>query len=565
MNTELDTIVQQLSGATLEQQKKLSFAGRGLKLNSEDDAKEIEREISEFKDLEALCLEGNTIGIDAAKAIARGLKNHPEFKRALWSDIFTGRMKTEIPPALKHLSEAMMLSNVKLVELDLSDNAFGPNGIRGVEDLLRSEVCFTLTTLKLNNNGLGTFGGKILSDCLLECYDKSCASGMPMGLKVFVSGRGRLENDGAKGMSAVFKMMGSLEHVAMPQNGIQYPGITELAAAFAHCKNLKHVNLNDNTFTAKGAKAMADALPHLQNLEVINFGDCLIRTEGAIHLAAALNEGHHNLKELILCGNEIQREGGISIASSISNKEHLEKVELGANHFGEDGVGEIKSLFESVGADAILDTLSDDEGSEIEDEEGDEEEEEESDGEKNDEDEVEIIPPVTANIEEDASITVSSFINEPSAIKLMKLGSKRVGKFVAEVKTYDSVEQGVRLLMKICSVVSLDDKISQKAAEECADGILSELFDSTQKKANERQMNSVNEILVQLGLLKSEDKQKVTANLIGILIVVEHAYRQSYFPSSCRSVLQTFLSKPDSNLSLCGPVHHRLMQTLYQY
>lgn len=50
--------------------------------------------------LTSLCLEGNTLGVNAAKAIALALAKHAHFKQALWKDMFTGRMKTEIPDAL---------------------------------------------------------------------------------------------------------------------------------------------------------------------------------------------------------------------------------------------------------------------------------------------------------------------------------------------------------------------------------------------------------------------------------------------------------------------------------
>lgn len=43
----------------------------------------------------------------------------------------------------------------------------------------------------------------------------------------------------------------------MPQNGINYPGITALATAMQHNAGLRILNLNDNTFTEKGAVAMA--------------------------------------------------------------------------------------------------------------------------------------------------------------------------------------------------------------------------------------------------------------------------------------------------------------------
>lgn len=63
-------------------------------------AKDVVEAINNCPTLEFLNLEGNTLGVGAAKAIAAALQSHPEFKRALWKDMFTGRLKTEIPKAL---------------------------------------------------------------------------------------------------------------------------------------------------------------------------------------------------------------------------------------------------------------------------------------------------------------------------------------------------------------------------------------------------------------------------------------------------------------------------------
>jgi len=38
---------------------------------------------------------------------------------------------------------------------------FGPIGVEGLAALLRSPACHALQILKLNNNGLGTGGGKV--------------------------------------------------------------------------------------------------------------------------------------------------------------------------------------------------------------------------------------------------------------------------------------------------------------------------------------------------------------------------------------------------------------------
>ena len=59
------------------------------------------------------------------------------------------------------LGRGVMQSGAQLVELDLSDNAFGPNGLVGVVELLKSSACFGLKIIRFNNNGLGIGGGKV--------------------------------------------------------------------------------------------------------------------------------------------------------------------------------------------------------------------------------------------------------------------------------------------------------------------------------------------------------------------------------------------------------------------
>lgn len=54
-----------------------------------------------------------------------------------------------------------MLAGARLTTLDLSDNAFGPDGVKGIEKLLKSSACFTLQELRLNNCGMGIGGGKV--------------------------------------------------------------------------------------------------------------------------------------------------------------------------------------------------------------------------------------------------------------------------------------------------------------------------------------------------------------------------------------------------------------------
>lgn len=87
------------------------------------------------------------MGVDAANGIAEALKKHPEFKQALWKDLFTGRLKTEIPQALQSLGNGMTAAGANLSVLDCSDNALGPNGMTGLVDLLKSRTCFSLQVI----------------------------------------------------------------------------------------------------------------------------------------------------------------------------------------------------------------------------------------------------------------------------------------------------------------------------------------------------------------------------------------------------------------------------------
>ena len=350
----------------------LSFDGQGLKLNSEADAKDVVAQIKAKKTMETLTFSGNTIGIEAAKAIGQALETHGEFKYARWKDMFTGRMKTEIPPALKHLGRGIMTAHAKLVEIDLSDNAFGPIGMEGIVDLLKSPSCFTLKVLKLHNTGCGVTGGKKLAETLIETYHASKAAGTPLGLTTFVLGRSRQENEGAKALAKIFKMMGTLQEVVMPQNGIYHEGIQALADAFACNPHLETLNMNDNTLTEKGAKHLAEALPKLQKLKVLNLGDCLLKTKGAQWIAEALKEGHTDLEELHMDSNEIKLSGGQCVVEAVADKPKLTKLALDCNQFGEAGCEEICQLLEAAGKSDVMEEFSEDE----EPDEDDEEEEE---------------------------------------------------------------------------------------------------------------------------------------------------------------------------------------------
>lgn len=317
--------------------------------------------INSCKRLNFLDIEGNTLGCEAAKHIGEALKKHPEFKRALWKDLFTGRMKTEIPLALIDLSKGIMQAQAQLTVLDLSDNALGPNGMTGLVDLIKSSSCFSLQELRLMNCGLGITGAKMLADALTHCFKKSLEAGTPLELRVFAAGRNRLENEGAKALSAIFGEIKTLQEITIPQNGIYHPGMKALAQALKKNVNMQVINFNDNTITSKGAEPLAEAFYAIENLREINLGDCLLKDLGGQILSEVLADSHADLEILNLSGNEIGADVGMIIAQAMTSKDCLRQLVLDCNQFGEEGCAAIQDIMESEGKLDIL-SIEDDEG-----------------------------------------------------------------------------------------------------------------------------------------------------------------------------------------------------------
>lgn len=405
----------------------------------------------------------------------------------------------------------------------------------------------------------------MLAQCLLECYSSSVKAGTPLQLRVFISGRGRLENEGATALAEAFKAMGSLEEVSMPQNGINHQGISALATAFKSCKNIKTINLNDNTFTEVGAEAMADALEHMQNLEHINFGDCLLRSGGAEVIGNALTEGHVKLKELVLSFNEVNKDAAVVVAEAMAEKPELLRLDLDGNQLGEEGVELVRGTMEAINKLDQLGSLSEDEGSE-EEEEGDEDDDYED---VDDDDEGEEVPGLAVQgtaitpRTEAKPVTAAEFLQFPSPTKLQNITGDKGREVVNTLGSNASdVEAVVRTLMKVAVVVTPGDDKSITAACECADALLTRMFNDGGENVG---VTMSNEVLVHLGILKSEDKKFTpVTNLNGPLIVLNHVVQQAYFPKISRDILQAFIAKAHPRLEACQS-RHVLLQTLYKF
>ncbi|RDD46836.1 Ran GTPase-activating protein 1 [Trichoplax sp. H2] len=537
--TDLTDITNLLSKTKVQQLNEVDFSNKGLKLNNGEDASEVVNAIKQCKDLQALRLSGNTIGVEAAVVIADALKDRKELERAYWSDIFTGRLRSEIPLALESLSKAVFTAQASLVEIDLSDNAFGPDGINAVKSLLSGRPGYTIKTLKLNNNGLGPNGGKILAAALRECYKNS---GDKFSLKTFICGRNRLEIAGSEALASAFKIIGTLEDVSMPQNGIKSEGIVPLVCALACNKSLKRLNLNDNIFSQDGSKALAEAMANWPYLQYLNVGDCLLGSDGAIAIANVIEKHNPNLQEVLVDSNDIETDAAIKLATALKNCSSLQKLDINANCFGSKGIEELKHCIEgSVVADSLC-SLSDDEG--LLDEAEDDSDASDAEEEPGDD--------TTGKLIEDSELHVTGKSVTPDA-------SPRSLNTHQDFSDYEEI---VRKFLNISRPLSAADDRSQKEIYRNIDMLLSSICISSTFESEK----FTTTLLIHMGLLKSEDKKFrcVVDDLNGPMIALRYVAKQSYFPKQIIPILKAFINKPNEKLDKCGESKHLLMQTLFQ-
>lgn len=297
-----------------------------------------------------------------------------------FADIFTGRLISEIPQALQALCDAL-IDIETLVEVDLSDNAFGGRVAEPMVPFLTKNRQFSI--FKLLNNGMGPSGGTVVANALLE---NAQATSPNQRISTVVCGRNRLENGSAPFFAKAYTALGSsLREVRMVQNGIRMEGIAALTKGLMACRNLEVLDLQDNTAAYSGSRAIASALKAWPHLKHLNLSDCLLRPKGALSIANALMDGKNvELESLKLQSDEVDARAVGVLADAV--KVHLKKlstVELNGNRVEAEDESMVK-LREALEANGFEDAIDEIDDVEEVDEEEDEEEEEEIESEEED-------------------------------------------------------------------------------------------------------------------------------------------------------------------------------------
>ncbi|KAI0270248.1 hypothetical protein BGY98DRAFT_1083506 [Russula aff. rugulosa BPL654] len=358
-----------------------SIEGLGLKLNTREDIAPYLRQIEpNITQLEEIHLCGNTIGVGAAQALAEVLTKASAIRVADFADIFTGRLISEIPTALSALCDSL-IDKQHLIEVNLSDNAFGGRSVDPIVPFLSKNPSFQI--FRLNNNGLGPEGGTVIADALRDnaAVRKAIPAEKRSNLRTLVCGRNRLEDGSASAWAVAFAAHGTLVEVRMPQNGIRMAGSAALAEGLAKNAGLELLDLQDNTLSQPGDQAFANALPSWPDLHTLNFSDCVLSEEGEIpQVVEALAKGSNpRLRILQLQNDNLENSAVAVLAQSIgTHLKAITRIEFQENDAEEDDPG-IEILRENLLARGGKFLFSDEEEDEDEDEEDDLQDAEEGD------------------------------------------------------------------------------------------------------------------------------------------------------------------------------------------
>ncbi|KAL5596979.1 uncharacterized protein BROUX77_006927 [Berkeleyomyces rouxiae] len=367
--------------------KIFSLEGKGLKLDSAADIEPHIAPLRQMADVEEVRLLGNTLGIEACKALGEVLATKKTLKSANFADIFTGRLLSEIPDALSHLLTSVV-NLPHLNTIDLSDNAFGISTHAPLVVFLAEHV--PLQHLYLNNNGLGPQCGILVANALSELHAKKLAArkaGQTVpDLETVICGRNRLENGSMVAWAKAYTLHNCVRHVKMVQNGIRPSGLTHIFSyGLNRCKQLRVLDLQDNSFALVGVNALVKAIPGWAYMEDLTLNDGFLKAAGSELVAKTLAESaNKNLHTLRLQYNDMNAKGVAVLLEAVKALPALRKLELNGNRFSEDNacIEALNELFEerkeAYDGPAIdedlwgldeLDELDDDEDDEDDDEE----------------------------------------------------------------------------------------------------------------------------------------------------------------------------------------------------
>ena len=276
-------------------------------------------------------------GIDAAKVAKRAFENLKDTLEVVdLADTIAGRPEVEALKAMEIMCEG--LSQCKLKEVDLSDNAFGEKGVRACTKLLQSQT--TLEGISFLNNGISEQAARAISELLAS----------PATLKKYHLDKNMTGDEGTVHVAAVLEKATGIEDFKMAGSRFTSDGAMMLAKALMHGNSLKRLNLTDNNVNEEGGIAFIEVFKKHTKLVYLNLEATALGEEVTGKVAHVVAEHCPDLETLIISANDILREGVDSVSEAISKMKKLKVLKITDNELGDIGVAKICIALQTSGA-----------------------------------------------------------------------------------------------------------------------------------------------------------------------------------------------------------------------
>ncbi|KAM4808664.1 leucine-rich repeat-containing protein 74B [Rhinophrynus dorsalis] len=225
-----------------------------------------------------------------------------------------------------------LVTNTKIVSLNLSDNWLGGDGAAAIAEMLK-ENCY-ISELHLSDNKLGLKGAKALSHMLVENTTLQ---------KVNLSGS-EFNDQAAEHVSEALMNNQKLESLDLSHNMFGDGSGELFGTAIAENIGMLDLNLSWNYFRGRGAVAIAKGLGANIFLKVLDISYNGFANDGAGALGEALKV-NNVLEELNISNNRISLQGAIRFALCLKENKTLRVLKMSRNPMQSEGCfGVLKAI-----------------------------------------------------------------------------------------------------------------------------------------------------------------------------------------------------------------------------
>ena len=255
------------------------------KWNEPEEINNIIQDLETYKNkIVGLELCHNSIGEKCAKALGEKIKNLKNLRKIDLSDCFVSRGKEELPKCLQYLLESIVDKPIK--ELNLSDNALGPNAASGYEFFFQKNK--TLEKLSMNNCGMGPDATLSLMEIIKENKN--------LPLKILNFSRNKMGSEGCNFVSELLKEKKTLKEIKISSNEIEYEGLNSFLNSLKTNENISLIDISNNTLSNKG-KSLPELIGSLNNIIHLNLSDLTIEDRDIIKNLFEILPKLNNLRE----------------------------------------------------------------------------------------------------------------------------------------------------------------------------------------------------------------------------------------------------------------------------